>query len=599
MTKVNNLLTRIKEELEVQFSKNGKFTSEILTLILRIKNKKDHYSIVRKNMDGIAINKNSSAYHTLKNLLQENPQVLDELAIISDRAITYKEMFDEIEKLANFMHFELKCQKGENISICAAGSVEGIVSFFSMNKLGLVNARIFNGISEEKMKANIINFNSKTIMIDEKNLKRLIPIANQTTIENVVLTTQCDEKLIQEFQEKNPNIKIYTWYQALNIGASFNQKYTEGVSHDDTASILYTSGSSGEAKPISLSNKVYTSMVNIVCNTTNTKRCDGEKVVGVVSHEYPYAAINSTIMIILLGKTLIIPKQSNKGLEFNDLLSQKPDRIQAIPNFYKLLETTECLGMLATENLSNLNSVISGGEMYHINEKKKLLRFLKRIKSNPLLIDGFGFGELGSATALKFGLSEYFLLMNGIEAKALDPDTLRELPPDSEGILAFTGPTIAQGYYNNEEATKKSFVYDENNKKWFISDTYGSVHGKDKRLIKLGGRIREFFITSDKEGNFVKVYAGNIEDVLSSSGIVKDCIVVPSGDSATPEPIAYISLRNDCNLDQESIIDILKRKCESLEDFSRPAKYVFEEEISRTSAGKKDYTTYKIRAMSK
>ena len=189
--------------------------------------------------------------------------------------------------------------------------------------------------------------------------------------------------------------------------------------------------------------------------------------------------------------------------------------------------------------------------------------------------------------------------MNGIEAKALDPDTLRELPPDSEGILAFTGPTIAQGYYNNEEATKKSFVYDENNKKWFISDTYGSVHGKDKRLIKLGGRIREFFITSDKEGNFVKVYAGNIEDVLSSSGIVKDCIVVPSGDSATPEPIAYISLRNDCNLDQESIIDILKRKCESLEDFSRPAKYVFEEEISRTSAGKKDYTTYKNRAMSK
>lgn len=598
MKKEENILIKIKEEIEIQFSKNGRFTSDVLTLLLKVKNKQNHLKIVKENMKGTLIKTSKNAYNVLINLVQNNPQILDMPAIISDRTINYSELIDEIEKLSKFFHFQLNCEKGENISICASGSIEGIVSFFAMNKLGLVNARIFNGASEEKILSNLLAFSSKTILVDEKNLKTILPIAGESLLKNVVLISDCPAELIDLFKKSHPNINLYTWNEAISI-KKIAEAYTEITSGQDIASILYTSGSSGEAKPIIIPNRVYTNMVDTVCNTTNIKKCDGEKVVGIVSHEYPYAAINSTIMIILMGKTLIIPKHNSQKMNVNDLLSQKPNRIQAIPNFYKLLESINYSGMLAQENLKDLNSVISGGEMYHTSEKKKLLKFLKKIKSTPLLIDGFGFGELGSATALKFGLCEYFLLMNGIEAKALNPHTLEELPLNKEGILAFTGPTIAEGYYNNEQATKESFITDEQNKKWFVSDTYGSVHGKDKRLIKLGGRIREFFITSDKEGNFVKVYAGNVEEILNSSQIIKDCIVVPSDTSAEPSPIAYISLRSDCNVSEDEIIKILKEKCKRLEEFARPTQYIIEKDISRTPAGKKDYTLYKKRAATK
>lgn len=594
-----NKIQEIKKEIQLQFSKNGKFTSDILTFILKMKNLRNHYSIVKTNIEGRYINEYQSAYDSLEKLLKANPELESEFAMISDRKITYRELREEYTNLAKFLHYELKCKKGENISLCAESSVEGIVSFFALNKLGLVNARIFNGSKEDKMQKFITDFDSETIMTDDLNIEVLGNIAKNTRIKNVILMSACPQELVNSFKVKNPNINVYTWESVQKIGSQYIEDYSETVEPTDIASILYTSGSSGESKPISISNKVYTSMVDIVCNTTNTKKCDKEKVVGVVSHEYPYAAINSTIMIILLGKTLILPKRSEANdLDFNDLLAEKPDRIQAIPNFYKLLEEASTNGLLKSDEMSHFNSLISGGETYLLHEKKKLLKFLKTKKSSPLLIDGFGFGELGSATALKFGLNEYFLLMNGIEAKAVDPDTLEELPLDKEGVLCFTGPTIAEGYYNNPEATKKAFVKGKDGKKWFISDTYGLVHGRNRRLIKLGGRIREYFITSDGRGNFVKVYAGNVEDMIASTGIIKDCIVVPSDESGTPTPVAYIALRSDCNMDSEAIINLVKERCQNLENFAQPTEYYFEEEIGRTRAGKKDYTLYKSKAIS-
>jgi acyl-coenzyme A synthetase/AMP-(fatty) acid ligase len=158
----------------------------------------------------------------------------------------------------------------------------------------------------------------------------------------------------------------------------------------------------------------------------------------------------------------------------------------------------------------------------------------------------------------------------------------------------FTGPTIAKGYYNHDEATQKSFIKQDDGKIWFLSDTYGSVHGKARRLFKLGARVREYFITSDNQGSFVKVYSGNVEDTIISSGLVEDCIVVQSDAGATPRPVAYVSLRTDVKMSKEYVNKIILDACKSLEEFARPVEIFYEDTIARTpNAGKKDYVYYK------
>lgn len=118
---------------------------KLLTSILLHKNLPNHYKVKEATEKGILLNGCHSPYQYLKGLLKEHPEAMDTVAIMQDRNITYRELWVESEALANYLHFELSAQKGENVSLCAASSIEGLVAFFAFNRLGLVNARVFNG----------------------------------------------------------------------------------------------------------------------------------------------------------------------------------------------------------------------------------------------------------------------------------------------------------------------------------------------------------------------------------------------------------------------------------------------------------------------
>ena len=575
---------------------NNKKVSDLIINFMLIKNLPTHYRFVRKNHRGKLLNKKTpvSPFLYLIDLVKKHPELEDRIAIIEDRKITYGELISETIILSQYLHNIIKSKKGEKISICASSSIEGIEAFFAMNSLGLVNARIFNGSKKDKLNHNLEDFDSKTIFTDAHNIDELAISLEETNIQDVILMEEVPEEKIHHFKELNPSVRVVTWQEVQQYKVDYNHLYFEPVEVTDIASILYTSGSSGEPKPISIPNRVYVNMPDIVISTTNMPTCDSEKAVGVVSHEYPYAAINSTIMVLLMGKTLIMPKHTKDNkMDFDDLFKNYPEKIQAIPNFYKLLESAKKSGELKLKDASFLSTIVSGGETFSKEEKIETIRFLNTLLADPLLIDGFGFGELGSATALKFGLSDYFLLMNGIEAKAIDPETGKKLPSGKEGVLCITSPSIADGYYNNEEATKNSFITDSNGTKWFKSDTYGSVHGLFNRLIKLGGRIREYFITGDGNGNFVKVYAGNVEKAILSTGFVKTCVVVPSDGKGLPTPVAYVSLLDNFQLSEEEVKVKIEEACQSLELFAQPSEIKIEEEIKRTPANKKDYNYYR------
>lgn len=563
---------------------NNPIISEMLTRILELRNLKTHRKFIKIHESGRTLNGYISPYKFMKNQLIKYPKLLKQAAMIQDKTVSYEEMMQVVNHISQFLHTSLNVKKGENVSICALSSIAGIEAFFAMNKLGIVNARIFNGTQENVMRENLLRFESKTIFTDKENFPIVCMASEGTNLENVIILSPKFDMDIK------CNLNVYFLEDLVTL--PLTEDYEEEVEPDDLASILYTSGSSGTPKPIAVSNRVYVNMVELTRSTTNTNLNDGEKVVGVVSHEYPYAAINSTLMILLMGKTLIMPENMPNGeISFNDIMLMKPNRIQAIPNFYKLMQSY--IESTPNINLKFLKNVISGGETYTKAEKLSLYNSLRHANNKAFIIDGFGFGEMGSAAALKFGLAKYFLLMNGVEAMAVNPTTNQPLPLDKEGVLCITGPTLTNGYYKDLDSTEKSYIYDKNGKRWFKSDTYGSVHGRYRRLISLGGRVREYFITGDGHGNFLKVYSGKVESVILENPNIKDCIVVPSDDSALPTPVAYYSLHNISKEHKGDIVKSIIESCNSLEEFCRPTAYYYETEIKRTEAHKKDYLYYK------
>lgn len=67
-------------------------------------------------------------------------------------------------------------------------------------------------------------------------------------------------------------------------------------------------------------------------------------------------------------------------------------------------------------------------------------------------------------------------LTPNLEAKVMDLDSHKELLLGEIGELWFRGPTVAERYWANEEATKKAFM-DEG---WLKTGDVGTITGKGK-----------------------------------------------------------------------------------------------------------------------
>lgn len=108
---------------------NLPFASAVVTTYLRIKNIKLYKKIVERSKNNYLINDISSAYEYLLDLVRSNPELKQQVAMIQRETITCGEMIQEINHLSKVLHSIFQCRKGENISICAASSIEGIVAF--------------------------------------------------------------------------------------------------------------------------------------------------------------------------------------------------------------------------------------------------------------------------------------------------------------------------------------------------------------------------------------------------------------------------------------------------------------------------------------
>lgn len=79
----------------------------------------------------------------------------------------------------------------------------------------------------------------------------------------------------------------------------------------------------------------------------------------------------------------------------------------------------------------------------------------------------------------------------GIEVKVVDPNTGAELPPNEPGELCLRGWSRFQGYYKNEEETKKAIDQDNyfhsGDYGWKDEDGFVVYRGRFKMMIKTGG----------------------------------------------------------------------------------------------------------------
>lgn len=175
------------------------------------------------------------------------------------------------------------------------------------------------------------------------------------------------------------------------------------------------------------------------------------------------------------------------------------------------------------KNMAGLNlraSISGGGALSAIDE-----RFYDAIGVN--LRVGYGLTETSPVLTLRNVTDKNFLCsagspVVGTEIKIIDPETRKELPPFEKGLVVVRGPQVMKGYYKDEEATRA--VLDSNG--WFNTGDLGYLTNTNHLVLQ--GRMKETIVLSNGEN----VEPIPIEDACLSSPYINQIVLVGQDQSA-------------------------------------------------------------------
>jgi acyl-CoA synthetase (AMP-forming)/AMP-acid ligase II len=346
----------------------------------------------------------------------------------------------------------------------------------------------------------------------------------------------------------------------------------------DGAQIIYTSGSTGLPKGVFFTNGALRAGITAVANYLGL--LDTDRVATLLPFSSVYG-VNQVLTAVAAGASVVIERSPLAAQIVSSLAARQTTVMAAVPPLWiQLLSVPE----FTNGALRGLRIAQNAGG--HLPPE-----YVKRVRA--VLPD--------TSLFLQYGMTETFrgtyLPPEEVDTR---PGSMGRAMPDTEilvldennrpvadgeiGEVVHRGPTIASGYWNDAEATSRTFrpnpllpdgmptterVVFSGDMARRDADGYLYYVGRRDRVIKTMG---------------FRVGPDEVADVLYASGEVAEAVIVGVADAERGQRIvAHIILRADGKLDR------LKRFCRAeLPEYAQPAQYVERTEVPRLPSGKYD-----------
>ncbi|CAM3920890.1 Long-chain-fatty-acid--CoA ligase [Bordetella tumbae] len=239
-----------------------------------------------------------------------------------------------------------------------------------------------------------------------------------------------------------------------------------------------------------------------------------------------------------------------------------------VPTLLRRMMNTESEKLIPMKALTTL---ISSGSALTAEERKRIKEdicpnFLEYYSST----EGGGITVLPSADQIAHGDS-VGRPVYGVEVQVVD-ENHHPVPRGETGRIRYRGPAVANGFYNDPEASAEAFYQG-----WFYPGDLGSLGTEGYLTLK--GRSKDMIIRGG-----VNIYPLEIETILSTHESIAEVAVVgwPSREF-NEEVAAFVTLRKGHALDEEA----LKRMCRAtLAPYKIPREIFLLDELPRNSGGK-------------
>ncbi len=534
-------------------------------------------------------------------MLQNNQDNLDATALdYFGKEQSYRELIEKINICAAAFLL-LGVKRGDVVSFCNPTTPEIYYAFYALNKIGAIANMIDPRTNASRIEDFILSTQSKIVFYIDIAYPKIKDTLARGDIEKAISVSAADSlpallKLGYKLKNRIPadkrapaEEKYLSWKQFFALG--LNNRGTAQAENEHPielpAGIIYTSGTTGVPKGAILTNKNLLSMVyqNICADMGWAKN---DRFLGIMPPFIAYGLVCGFSLPLCLGmRVTIIPKFESEKFDAY-ILKHRPHHIMGVPSYVERLMYSD---KIQKTDLSFLKTVIVGGDKMNPETEAVVNDFLKAHNSNCRVIKGYGLTEMSSNAVFprcdecnKIGSVGTPLVGNNL--KVVDSESGQELGYGEIGEICLTGPTLIDGYWNNEEENKKVFKI-EGDIRWLHTGDRGYID-KDG-VVFFKDRVKRMIVRHDG----FKVYPSKIESVIAKSAYVKECCVVGIDDKDHTQgqiPFAYVVLNRVSNDTATKIEDELLAICQkALPEYSQPGGFKIVPEIPLTSVGKVDY----------
>ncbi|XP_073020016.1 probable CoA ligase CCL5 [Primulina eburnea] len=482
------------------------------------------------------------------------------------RQLTFSDVWRAVDAVAASLSEDYSIRKGHVVLILTPNSVYFPIVCLAVMSLGAVITTT-NPLNTSREIAKQIA-DSKPVLAF--TIPQLLPKLAGSNLPVVLLGSDVSAS------QRNPasgNLRIVASIEEMMRREPSPTRVKERVSQDDTATLLYSSGTTGASKGVISSHRNLIAMVQTVVNRFRLDE-ENSTFICTVPMFHIYGLVAFATGILASGSTVVILSK----FELDEMLTaiQKysathlplvPPILVALVNNYETIAKKY--------DLSSLHSVLSGGAPL---SKEVIEGFVEKYPKVTIL-QGYGLTEstgIGASTdsleeSRRYGTAG--LLSPSMEAKIVDPDSGAALPVNRTGELWLRGPCIMKGYFSNEEATASTLDSDgwlrTGDLCYIDEDGFVFVVDRLKELIKYKG---------------YQVPPAELEALLLTHPEIADAAVIPFPDKDVGQfPMAYVVRKTGSTLTQSGVMDFIAKQ---VAPYKRIRRVAFAASIPKNQSGK-------------
>ena len=424
--------------------------------------------------------------------------------IYKDREYSYKELLTGIKYYSTLLNIK----KDSKVVVYVENRPEIIQSFFSIWEKQGIAIVLDAGYTPEQLLYVFNDAEPEYIYVTNKNYKNAVA-AKEIYGKSLEIINIDDIVVPKEFQADNYELNV------------------DNV--EDTAVILYTSGTTGNPKGVMLSYKNLLSNVNAIKAINLVDETD--RVLAILPYHHVFPLNINLLMTMYFGTLVVILDELSSEALRHALREYKISVIIGVPRVWEMLHKAimnKINSSWITKKIFKICQSINSKALSRLVFKKvynELGGSLRVMASGGAKLDpevSRDYLTLGLPMIEGYGLTETSPIIAFNKPTNVKAGTVGEIIPDVEvkiaedGEILVKGANVMKGYYNNPTATKE--VIDENG--FFHTGDLGKFDGDHLVIV---GRKKEMIVLS----NGKNINPADIEnEIMKGTDLIKEIAVM-------------------------------------------------------------------------